>query len=121
MSRRYEVVYIFDASREEAQVNEALDRHHKLLKTDATPEPVVNLSHWGVRTLAYPIRRKETGYYVVADLSTEPPQLPEFERSIKLDESIIRHLVVVNEGRVSPPPRERRDDDDDDDMRDDDE
>lgn len=121
MNRRYEVVYIFDASRDEAQVNQTLDRHHSLLKTKDTPEPVLNLNHWGVRTLAYPIRRRETGYYVVADLNTEPSQLPEFERSIKLDESVIRHLVVLNEGRVSAPPRIRDRDDDDDDLEDEDE
>ncbi|HXV87059.1 MAG TPA: 30S ribosomal protein S6, partial [Gemmatimonadales bacterium] len=86
MSRKYEVVYIFDSALEEAQVNEHLQRFHALL----TPagESVQNLEHWGKRTLAYPIKRREMGYYVVAKLQTDPTALPEFERAIRLDESV---------------------------------
>ena len=96
MPRKYEVVYIFDSALEEAQVNERLERFHSLLKHDEHPEPVTGVNHWGRRTLAYPIRKKEVGYFVVTQFETAPTQLGEFERIIKLDESVIRHLVVVN-------------------------
>jgi small subunit ribosomal protein S6 len=98
MSRQYEVVYIFDSALEEAQVNEHLQRFHALLKHPAAGDTVRNLEHWGKRTLAYPIKRRETGYYVVAKLETDPTALPEFERAIRLDESVLRHLVVIDEG-----------------------
>ena len=42
----------------------------------------------------------ETGYYVVAKLDTDPTALPEFERAIRLDETVLRHLVVIDEGAV---------------------
>ena len=98
MTNRYEVVYIFDSALEEAQVNEHLERFHALLKTPETPEPIRQVNHWGKRTLAYPIKRREVGYYVVAQFETPAKQLAEFERLIKLDESVIRHLVVIDEG-----------------------
>ncbi|MBI2072903.1 MAG: 30S ribosomal protein S6 [Gemmatimonadetes bacterium] len=110
MTNRYEVVYIFDSALEEAQVNEHLERFHALLKTPETPEPVRQVNHWGKRTLAYPIKRREVGYYVVVQFETLAQQLAEFERLIKLDESVIRHLVVIDEGAtpavVRPAPEE---------------
>ena len=60
-----------------------------------------------------------------------PPALPEFERIIKLDESVMRYLLVLNEGepttgmsilahRHPKPESSLRDDDDDDEDEDDD-
>lgn len=99
MTRRYEVVYIFDSSLDEAAVNERLARFHSLLGADV--QPTVN--HWGKRSLAYPIKRRETGYYVVSQFEVAPAVLPEFERAIKLEESVIRHLVVQIEGEMPRP------------------
>lgn len=103
MTRRYEIVYILDSALDEAQVNATLDKHHALLKTPEEPEPVKSVNHWGKRTLAYPIDNAQVGYYAVVDFRTDPSQLPEFERALKLDESIIRHLTVLNEGEVPRP------------------
>ena len=110
MNRKYEIVYIFDSTLEEAQVNEHLDRFHALLKTDDNPDPVTNANHWGKRTLAYPIKGREVGYYVVVQFATDPQALVEFERLIKLEEVAIRYQLVVNEGEVPSPPRIQEDD-----------
>ena len=101
MVRPYEVVYIFDSALEEPAVNERLARFHALIQQPGAEAPQVN--HWGKRTLAYPIRKHETGYYVVAKFETEGSLLPEFERAIKLDEGVLRFLVVVNEGAQPVP------------------
>lgn len=103
MTRKYEIVYIFDSALEEAQINEKLERFHGQLKSPEAPEPVSAMSHWGKRTLAFPIKRKDIGYYVVAQCETQPNLLGEFERLVKLDESVIRHLVVVNDGLAVEP------------------
>ena len=105
MPRRYEIVYIMDSALEEAQVNEHLERVHALLKSPDKPEPVTSSNHWGKRTLAYPIKGKEVGYYVVTQFEADPTLLPEFERAIKLDESVIRHLLILNEGEAPRPVR----------------
>ncbi|MBA3345401.1 MAG: 30S ribosomal protein S6 [Gemmatimonadales bacterium] len=101
MTRQYEVVYIFDSALEEAAVNERLTRFNALIQQDGVEAPQMN--HWGKRTLAYPIKKHETGYYVVAKFDAEAAALPEFERAIKLDEGVLRFLVVVNEGAQPVP------------------
>lgn len=94
--RLYEVVYIFDAALDEAAVNEKLERFHGLAVLGGGE--VVSVDHWGNRLLAYPVNGKKTGYYVVAQFKVAPSSLPEFERIVKLDESLMRYLVVLNEG-----------------------
>lgn len=105
MTRRYEIVYIFDSALEEAQVNEHLERFHALLVNDDNPEPITSTNHWGKRSLAYAIKGHAIGYYVVVQFATDPTLLGEFERLVKLDEAAIRYQLVLNEGEVPRPPR----------------
>ena len=112
MTRQYEAVYIFDSALEEPAISERLTRFHTLIqKSDAEP-PQVN--HWGKRTLAYPIKKHETGYYVVAKFDTTADALPEFERAVKLDEGVLRFLVVVSEGEQPVPITAGKSDEEDD-------
>lgn len=122
--RLYEVVYIFDAVLDEAAINQKLESFHQLVTGDNGE--VTAVDHWGNRQLAYPIDKKKTGYYVVAQVNGDPTALPEFERALKLDESLLRYLVVLNEGEptsgmsiLAPRPiladRPRDDDDEDED------
>lgn len=119
MLRQYEAVYIFDAGLEDAAINERLDRFHQLLGKPAD----LKVDHWGRRQLAYPIGRKEQGYYVVARYNAEGKVLPEYERALKLDDGIIRYLLTLHDRTLGAPPMTeeqlalaaRREQDDDDD------
>jgi small subunit ribosomal protein S6 len=102
MTRRYETVYIFDSALEEPAITEKLQKFHGLL-TGEGKGSVASTNHWGKRTLAYPIKKKDTGYYVVAQFETTGDLLPEYERAVKLDESVLRYLTVINEGEPPKP------------------
>jgi small subunit ribosomal protein S6 len=103
MTRRYEIVYILDSSLDEEKVKGILARFHALLATPEKAESVTQSNHWGKRTLAYPIKRRESGYYVVEQFETEPRLLAEFERAVRLEENVIRYLLVLNEGEAPRP------------------
>ena len=120
MLRQYEAVYIFDPGLEDPAINERLDRFHSLLGKPAD----LTVDHWGRRQLAYPIGRKETGYYVVARYNADAKQLPEYERALRLDDGIIRYLLTLHDRELGAPElteeqlaaaSARRDQDDDDD------
>lgn len=102
MARRYETVYIFDTTLEEPAINEKLERFHALLTKDGKGS-VSGSNHWGKRSLAYPIKKKETGYYVVTQFEAAGELLPEYERAVKLDEAVLRYIVVLNEGEPAKP------------------
>jgi small subunit ribosomal protein S6 len=112
MNRQYEVVYIFDSALEETAINERLARFHALIQQSGAEAPQVN--HWGKRTLAYPVKKRETGYYVVSKFDATPTALPEFERALKLDEGVLRFLIVVSEGAQPVPVTAGRTDEEDD-------
>jgi len=102
MARRYETVYIFDPALEESAITERLERFHALLTKDSKGS-LTNVAHWGKRSLAYAIKKKDTGFYVVAQFETAAELLPEYERAVKLDEGVLRFLVVVSEGLPAKP------------------
>src|SRR3989442_286682 len=104
MARRYETVYIFDPALEEPAITERLERFHALLTKDAKGS-ITNVAHWGKRTLSYPIKKKDTGYYVVAQFETAAEVLPEYERAGRREGRGVGSRVVVGEGlRAKPEP-----------------
>ena len=119
MLRPYEAVYIFDAGLEDAAINERLGRFHSLLGNPAD----LKVDHWGRRQLAYPIGRKEQGYYVVARYNADGKALPEYERALRLEEGLIRYLLTLHDRELGAPElteeqlaaaNARREDEDDD-------
>lgn len=102
MTRRYETVYIFDSALDEPAINDKLNRFHGLL-TKEGKGTVTNVSHWGKRTMTYKIKKKDVGYYVVAEFQATGDLLPEYERAVKLDEGVLRYLVV-EAAREQPKP-----------------
>ena len=117
-SRTYEAVYIFDSALEDQAIADKLAKHHGLLS--ATGD--IEIEHWGRRQLAYPIKKRENGYYIIAKFTLDDVSvLPEFERALKLDEGVLRYLISLHERELGAPPmseeelaRRNKDDDDED-------
>ena len=117
-TRTYEAVYIFDSALEDAAIEDKLTRYHGMLNAAGD----VSVEHWGRRQLAYAIKRRENGYYAIARFELgDVKVLPEFERALKLDESVLRYLISLHERELGAPPmteeelaaRRKADDDDD--------
>ncbi len=102
MNRRYETVYIFDSALDEPAITEKLNRFHALLTKDGKGT-LTNVAHWGKRTMTYKIKKKDTGYYVVAEFSTAGDLLPEYERAVKLGEGVLRYMCVEAAGEQPNP------------------
>ncbi|GAB2591976.1 30S ribosomal protein S6 [Microlunatus antarcticus] len=90
--RPYEVMVIFDPDTDERQVQPTLENHLNVItKANGT---VNSLEVWGRRRLAYEIRKKSEGIYVVLNLSAEPADVKELDRQFTLNESIMRTKVI---------------------------
>jgi small subunit ribosomal protein S6 len=55
---------------------------------------VTKVEPWGLHKLAYPIKKQQEGRYVMMTFELEPRNVSELERVLKLNESVIRHLVI---------------------------
>jgi len=53
---------------------------------------VIKMENWGKRRLAYDIRKQREGTYAVLEVSAEPSTIKEFERQLRLNESVLRFL-----------------------------
>ena len=59
---------------------------------------------WGKRAFAYPINKKESGYYLVVECVAPAGALDELEHSLRLADDIVRHKLI----RLPEAEAERR-------------
>lgn len=100
--RDYEIVYIFGSSLTSEEIGAKLERYHAIIAADGPGEVTASV-HWGKRQLAYPIRKQPNGYYVVAQFTSAPDPLRELERVLKLEDDVLRYLIVIAEHPLPLP------------------
>ena len=89
--RKYEMLTILDAATEN-QSDEILKIEEVIKNLGGT---VSKSDAWGKRTLAYPIRKKTEGYYVLFTFELEPAQTFELRRILGLRANVYRQLTIV--------------------------
>jgi len=88
----YETLFIFNADVGEAQRKDITERMKRLVEGMGGSDFVVE--EWGLRDLAYLIRKQARGFYVRADYSCRPEVVKELERTMKLVDEILRFVSV---------------------------
>ena len=94
--RKYEIMYILKADLDEAARKAEMDKLAGLLAKNGATVDKVDES-FGLRELAYPINDELKGYYVILKVSAEQAALSEFNRKVRHNANVLRHLVVVDE------------------------
>ena len=89
--RSYELGVVLHPALEEASVTQAVEKVSQYLKTGGT---VTSVNVWAKRRLAYQIRRQQEGTYVFLQAQLEAQAIRELERNLKLDENVLRYLLV---------------------------
>ena len=87
----YEVMLILDPALEDAQKEASIETVKGIIATEGE---VANVDVWGMRKLAYPIQKKNEGYYVVVEFKAQPTLPKELDRRLKIADSVMRHLIV---------------------------
>jgi small subunit ribosomal protein S6 len=93
MTTDYEVTYIMRPSLEEAEIDVKVDQVAKVLK-DNGGQLVGEIEKMGKRRLAYEIDDVREGYYVVMKFKSEPATAKELERQLRLNEDVMRALLI---------------------------
>lgn len=88
----YELMYILDTAFDDDAKNAVADMVQKVVTDHAGVVDKVDV--WGVRKLAYPIRKKNEGFYVVVDFQAGPDLPKELDRRLKISEACMRHIIV---------------------------
>jgi small subunit ribosomal protein S6 len=96
--RRYETVVILDPESTDGDIQDFTDRYRQLI-TDGGGE-AIKIDSWGVRKLAYLVKKKEKGRYMLMDYLGEPELIAELERLLRLSEDVLKFLSVKIEDDV---------------------
>jgi small subunit ribosomal protein S6 len=88
----YETVFIARQELGAAQVEELTNQYTKILTDNGGK--ILKTESWGLRTLAYKIRKNRKGHYVLIESDTPSAALLECERNMGLNEDVLRFLSV---------------------------
>ena len=97
MQRAYECILVFESTVTEDERKSAVQK----IKEAIAPfkGEIVKVQEWGRRELAYPIKGKKDGLYLWLEIKGEAQIVKAAEASFKLNERVLRHLMVVSEKR----------------------
>jgi len=105
MARDYELGIVVNPDVGDEQARAIVERITQVIA--AHEGQVVRVNAVGRRRLAYPIDRHRDGLYFYFDLIVEPQSIAEIERSLRVNEDIIRHLMLLRDPRAVAQQRER--------------
>ena len=92
MVKQYETVFIATPVLSEEQMKETVKKYIDLLTSKGAE--IVYENNWGMRKLAYPIRKKTTGFYYLIEFRAEGSVINDLEVAYKRDERLLRFLTV---------------------------
>ncbi len=106
--RQYETLMVLNPEIPEAQTRETIDRAKRLI--EGMGGSVNQMQEWGMRELAYSIKKFSRGYYVIAEYEANPEVVQELERTLKIADEVLRFMTVAaaSARRTSKPAKSRK-------------
>jgi small subunit ribosomal protein S6 len=91
--RRYEEIMIIDPDATEEDRATVLERVRSLIEQQ--DGLFIGQDEWGMKKLAYEIRKKTRGYYVQIDFCGAGNLVSELERFFRIDERVLKYMTVL--------------------------
>jgi small subunit ribosomal protein S6 len=97
----YESVVVFRGDLTESQVRDKAAKYAEIIKE--LKGKVASAEFWGLKNLAYVIRKNKRAHYVMMNIELDGSQISEYERRFRIDEDVIRYLNVKVEKLADAP------------------
>ena len=104
--RKYETFFIVDSELTEEAYTLAGDKLKGIV--DANGGTVLTYVSWGKKKLAYPVKKRAQGLYILMEYAGGPELVAELERNMRLDERVLKFITVKLEDRFDPEKEEAR-------------
>lgn len=88
----YESVLIARQDLGASQVSSIVDDLSGVIKTNGGE--VVRIDNWGLKNLAYRIKKNRKGHYVILNIAAPAAAIAEYERLLRVNEDVIRYMTV---------------------------
>lgn len=89
---QYETIFVMTPVLSDDQLKEAVNDYKTFLKEKGAV--IVNEDNWGLKKLAYPIKKKSTGFYHLFEFKAPGSAIAELEIAYNRDERLLRFLTV---------------------------
>ncbi len=96
--RHYESTIVLDPVLQDDGYNKQMDRIKKFIEERGGN--ILLDDRWGLRTLAYKIKKQNQGYYGILEWESPGELIGELDHMLRLDEHILRHLILYLDPKV---------------------
>ena len=102
----YEMLYIVSPGLQEAEREELIKKLNNFVVEKGGE--VINENRWGMRTLAYPIKKHTSGYYVLEYIKLPPEELHSLRYFMQINEGFLRAMILKKESVPAPKKVEEK-------------
>ena len=98
--RRYETIFIVRPSLGEDDYTSIIDRTSGIIKDfDGT---MLTIDKWGLKKLAYDIKKETQGFYVYLEYASTPDAVNEIERIFRIEDKVLKYLTIKLDDHYTP-------------------
>ena len=91
---KYESIIIVNPKLNEKQQNEIENKYKKIINKN---ENVISIENIGKKRLTYEVKKNKEGIYIEINFTSEASFIAELERQYKIDENVIKFIVIRKE------------------------
>ena len=88
---KYESVIILSANAPEEATVAFGEKMKELISANGE---LTSVEEWGKKTLAYEVKKQTEDYYILFKFDAKTEFIAEFERILRLDEIVLKHMVI---------------------------
>jgi len=90
--RRYETIFIVRPNIAEDEIDAVINKTSSIIEGDGGI--IIRIDKWGLKKLAYLIKKESQGYYVYLDYAGVPASVSEIERIFRIDDKVLKYLTI---------------------------
>lgn len=97
--RRYETIVILRPNAGEEEINRVIETTTQIIADEKGS--IIELNKWGMKKLAYLIKKESLGYYVYIDYAGTPAAVSEIERKYRIDDVVLKYMTIKTAAAIT--------------------
>lgn len=90
--KTYEIMYVVRPDLQEEEYKKISQKYENIITKQAGK--IIQTEMWGHKVLAYEIKNHNKGFYILTKFSSNKEAIYELDRLIRIDESVLRHMII---------------------------
>ena len=90
--RKYETIFVVDSLLKSEEIDSIINKYERFIS--ANGGKIETIDRWGKKRLAYEIKKRQYGYYVLIRFDGPPTMIKQLEREYRLNEALLRYKTI---------------------------